>query len=185
MLDSSDCNQAYIHARWRDDGVLQHSQNFNSSKADLSNKEVDPVKSADLSWTLMHDTWYVSIVTVKVRLFFWLVVRHLHQSECSSTHWHFLMLDFHLWKMFVSYIKHIKKTGFAQENLLSSGRAFSRWSSSIWRHQPSIRSVSACSSLRNQRPSLWHTDLCTTCQSHFSTLWPRSADKSQHWERLP
>lgn len=64
MLDSSDCNQACIHARWRDDGVLRHSQNFNSSEAYLSNKEVDPVKSADLSWTLMHDTWYVSIVTV-------------------------------------------------------------------------------------------------------------------------
>lgn len=55
-------------------------------------------------------------------------------------------------------------------HLLSSDRAFSCCSSCIWRHQPSMRSVSACSSFKNHRPSLWHTDRCTACKSQFSTL---------------
>ncbi|TNN73412.1 hypothetical protein EYF80_016366 [Liparis tanakae] len=45
-----------------------------------------------------------------------------------------------------------------------TGRSsFSITSCSMRRHQPSIRSVSACSNLRNQRPSGGHTDRPTAC----------------------
>lgn len=73
-------------------------------------------------------------------------------------------------KWYLSYIAIQKPTHdkyrHTHKYILSSGKAFSRWSSSICRHHPSSRSVSACSSFRNQRPSLWHTDRCTTCHSN-------------------